>query len=88
MKDDFFESEEELDLNDVFTDGFISEYTDFSSFAEFLEEAPIKIGNQEDFDQMDMGEMDAYVAEVSQFETWEDMQGEAVSLYTINQLGL
>ena len=88
MKDDFFESEEELDLNDIFTDGFISEYTDFSSFAEFLAEAPIKIDNQEDFDQMDMGEMDAYVAEVSQFETWEDMQGEAVSLYTINQLGL
>ncbi len=43
---------------------------------------------QEDFEQMDMGEMDAFVSEVTKFDAWEDMQGEAVSLYTIKQLGL
>lgn len=87
MSEEFNEDDEALDLNDIFTDGFISEYTDFSSFAEFLAESPVEIRDQEDFDQMDMSEMDAYVSEVSQFEAWEDMQGEAVSLYTINQLG-
>src|SRR5699024_3655563 len=87
MEDDF-NSEESLDLNDIFTDEFMSEYTDFESFGEFLAEAPARIEDQDDFDNMDMSEMDAFVAEVTKFEAWEDMQGEAVSLYTINQLGL
>lgn len=87
MEDDF-NNEESLDLNDIFTDEFMSEYTDFESFGEFLAEAPVRIEDQDDFDNMDMSEMDAFVAEVTKFEAWEDMQGEAVSLYTINQLGL
>src|SRR5690625_400804 len=87
MEDDF-DNEESLDLNDIFTDEFMSEYTDFESFGEFLAEAPVRIEDQDDFDNMDMSEMDAFVAEVTKFEAWEDMQGEAVSLYTINQLGL
>src|SRR5690625_6953784 len=84
MEDDF-NSEESLDLNDIFTDEFMSEYTDFESFGEFLAEAPVRIEDQDDFDNMDMSEMDAFVAEVTKFEAWEDMQGEAVSLYTINR---
>src|SRR5699024_1140927 len=87
MEDDF-DNEESLDLNDIFTDEFMSEYTDFESFGEFLAEAPVRIEDQDDFDNMDMSEMDAFVAEVTKFEAWEDMQGDAVSLYTINQLGL
>lgn len=81
-------NEEELDLKDVFTDEFMSEYTDYQTFEEFLSESPVQINSQEDFDQMDIGEMDVFVNEVTQFEAWEDMQGEAVSLYTIKQLGL
>lgn len=88
MYDDIYNDDEALDLKDIFTDDFMSMYTEFQTFEEFLYESPVEIESQEDFDQMDMGAMDAYVSEVTQFEAWEDMQGEAVSLYTINQLGL
>ncbi len=88
MNEDYFDAGEELDLKDIFTEEFMSKYTDFTSFEAFLSESPIEIETQEDFDEMNMSEMDAWVQEVTQFEAWEDMQGEAVSLYTINQLGL
>src|SRR5699024_2708400 len=87
MEDDF-NNEESLDLNDILTDELMSEYTDFESIGKFLDEALIRIEDHDDFDNMYMSEMDAFVAEVTKFEAWEDMQGEAVSLYTINQLGL
>lgn len=80
--------EEALDLKDVFTEEFMSEYTDYPNIETFLAESPVEIETQEDFEQMDMGEMDAFVSEVTKFDAWEDMQGEAVSLYTIKQLGL
>lgn len=80
--------EDAIDLNAIFTTEFMSEYTEFDTFVEFLEEGPIEIYDQADFDAMDIGEMDAWVSEVTKFESWEDMQGEAVSLYTINQLGI
>src|SRR5699024_7891751 len=87
MEDDF-DNEESLDLSDIFTDEFMSEYTAFASCGELLAECPVRIEDHDDVDNVDTSEMHAFVAEVTKVEAWEVMQGEPVRIYTSNQLGL
>lgn len=72
----------------IFSEDFMSKYTNFDSISEFLKSSPEAISNAEEFDKADETILDAFVSEQTIFSTWEEMMGKAGEDLIIRQLGL
>ena len=61
-------------LEELMPDDFIRRHTDFATLGEMLDASGLTLESQEDFES---GEWDAFVAERTRFESWEEMQQKA-----------
>jgi hypothetical protein len=52
---------------------FVNEHTDFETFKEMCCASPFRLLTDRDFENVDPGEWDAYVALTTEFETWSQM---------------
>lgn len=72
----------------LFSNSFMSKYTNFSSFDEFLEAGGFNVETQEDFEAIPDDDFDKHVSESTKFSSWEEMLQEAGTLHVKKQLGL
>ena len=77
----------EVSLNDLLTRSFMRKHSRFSSFEKFLDASPFTVETPEDFEAIPDAEMDAYVSSVTDFDSWEDMLGEATQEYISRKMG-
>lgn len=82
------QAQQTVSFNKILTDDFISEHTEFSSANELFENSGFKLESAEDFHAIPDEEWDAYIAKVSNFENWLEMQKAAALEYMKSQLGL
>lgn len=72
----------------LFTSSFMQQYTKFESYDAFLDNSGFDVSSQESMDAIPGEEMDKYVAENTDFDSWEEMQGQAVDEYLADGLDL
>jgi len=77
-----------VNMNELFIPSFMSRYTNFSSFDEFIEASGFTVNSQEDFESIPDAEMDKYVQANTQFASWQEMLDKSVEEYTVRKLGL
>lgn len=75
---DQLEDVDELAIEEVVNDGFMYKYTAAPSLAAFFEESPWTVEETEDLEAIDDEELDGFVAEHTEFETFEDLLRRAV----------
>ncbi len=71
----------------LFNQSFMSKYTQFNSFEEFLSAGNFKVESQEDFEAIPDEDMDIHVSKTTQFNSWEEMLNTATSEYVAKRLG-
>ncbi|WP_069997741.1 hypothetical protein [Cellulosilyticum sp. I15G10I2] len=81
------DGEHEVTFEDLFVEDFMASCTQFSSIDELFEKSPFVVNSPEDFEAIPDDELDTYISEVTQFESWEDMLSEAGAQYAARQLG-
>lgn len=60
--------------DDLFNEAFMKKHSSFDSFEKFIDECPLEVVSQEQFDELqDSDEFNEYVAKETTFESWEDM---------------
>ena len=77
----------EVPLDDLLARSFMRKHSRFSSFEKFLDASPFTVETPEDFEAIPDAEMDAYVSSVTDFDSWEDMLGEATQEYISRKMG-
>ncbi|QRV17499.1 hypothetical protein JMJ58_21945 (plasmid) [Haloterrigena salifodinae] len=70
----------------VFSDPFMRDHTRFDSFDEFCERSPWSLRRPERIRDVDRDRLDSYVAEMTDFETWEEMDRIAAEEEIIDQV--
>lgn len=78
----------EVPMQELFTDEFMENYTEFGTFEEFLEESRWNVETQEDFERIPEDEFDGYVDEKTGFDSWEMMLSVAGREYVMRQINL
>ena len=81
------DGENQVAFNDLFTRSFMSKYTNFSTFDEFLNAGNFIVNSQEDFEAIPDDDMDCHVQGTTKFSSWEEMLGSATEKYVAKQLG-
>ena len=77
-------------LSELFSPSFIRRYTRFSSLDDLgrkAEERGFTLESQADWDNLPKDVWDAFIAEHSQFSSWQEMLNEGAADYTKRQLG-
>lgn len=69
-----------------FSRPFMHDHTDFESFAAFCEQSPWALDERSDIRDVPRDQLDAYVADRTDFETWEDMKTGAAEEEIIDQI--
>lgn len=77
-----------VSFGQLFTESFMTKYTQFSSIDELFESGGFKVDNEEDFDAIPDAELDEHVRKTTNFESWEDMLNEAGAEYVARELKL
>lgn len=75
-------------VSELLTDGFVSQYTSFSSVDEMFTASGFKIETQEDFAAVPDTEWDNYIRSISRFDGWQSMLGAAGQEWAKRKLGL
>ena len=78
----------QVSFGELFTSSFMRKYTPFSSLDDFLTAGGFKTESQEDFEAIPDSELDKYIATTTNFNSWDDMLGEATTQYVSKKLGL
>lgn len=81
------EKGESVPLLVLFSPEFMIDYTQFSSFEEFLSAGGFEVNSQEDFESIPDEVMDAHVANTTEFDSWEEMFSKAGEQYIAKKLG-
>ena len=74
-------------LPDLMTDDFVEAHSQHGSLQELFDASPFTIDSIEDFKAIPDADWDVFIADQTDFETWEEMQTEAVKQLLIRQLG-
>ena len=77
----------QVTFGELFTTSFMQEYTPFSSLDELFTAGGFNVESSKDFEAIPDVDFDRHIAAVTQFKSWDDMLGEAVSQYTSKKLG-
>lgn len=83
MSDDFSFS---IPLTALFEDAFMSEYTNFQSFSEFLNNGNYSMNLQEDLNSIPEYEFNLYISKNSKFSSWDEMYTTAGNIFLANAL--
>jgi hypothetical protein len=79
----------QVSFDELFDNDFISLHTNADSFDAFLSSANIVIDDEIDLDVLSSVEaFNSYVAENSNFDTWDEMMDVAIGCYSEKKLGL
>lgn len=80
--------EGEVSLGELFTPAFMAKHTDFQSIDEFFKESSFEVNSQEDFETINLDELNNYVAKRTRFRDWGHMKQKAAEEYVRNKLKL
>lgn len=80
--------EQDIPMEELFTDGFMATNTDFNSISEFFEESRWTVESEEDFQKIDEDEFDRYVDKHTGFSSWEAMLSAAAREWLTRQIEL
>lgn len=72
------------DLSEIITDDFISLNTSFSTYEEFISEAPLKIKDELSDQELEL--LDEFVNSNTNFSDWEELYQSAGHGFALNQL--
>lgn len=72
---------ESIPLDDLFSESFMENHTDFNNIHDFFEHGGFIASNQEEFDSIDTEELDKYVSSSTKFESFQEMLNEAAHPY-------
>lgn len=76
-----------VSLGELFTTEFMQRHTPYESLEELFIAGHFEVNSKEDLEAIPDEEMDAHVAQTTEFDSWEDMQSAAVKNYTAKKLG-
>ena len=80
--------DQDIPMEELFTDGFMATNTEFESISEFFEKSPWTIESEEDFQNIDEDEFDKYVDNHTGFSSWEAMLSAAAREWLTRQISL
>lgn len=80
--------DQDIPMEELFTDGFMATNTEFDSISDFFEESPWTIESEEDFQSIDEDEFDRYVDKHTGFSSWEAMLSAAAREWLTRQMSL
>lgn len=80
--------DQDVPMEELFTDGFMATNTEFDSISEFFEESPWTIKSEEDFHNIAEDEFDRYVDKHTGFSSWEAMLSAAAREWLTRQISL
>ena len=72
---------------ELFTDSFMKEHTKFKTMDSFLEATGFDVSSSEAFAAIPDEDMDKFVAENSDFDSWGDMLSTAGQEYMLKKMG-
>ena len=77
-----------VDISELLTCDFMEAHTEYSDYAEWFEDGGYLLESQEDFDALSEKDIDSYVQKTTDFDSWEDMLGEAATEQITKDLGI
>ncbi|MFD4491688.1 hypothetical protein [Lysinibacillus fusiformis] len=77
----------EVSFDELFNKAFMSKYTKYNSFDDFLKAGNFIVETEEDFEAIPDNEFDEHVLNHSSFEDWQTMLDTASSEYFVTKLG-
>ena len=80
--------ESDVSFGDLFTEQFMQEHTDTTSFGDFINNSQWTVESEQDFEAIPEGEFDEYVRDHSDFNSWENMSGAAGTEWVAREIGL
>ena len=81
-------SDQDIPMEELFTDGFMATNTDFESISEFFEKSRWTVESEEDFQKIDENEFDRYVDKHTGFNSWEAMLSAAAREWLMREINL
>lgn len=85
---DSLDLDQDIPMDELFTDGFMATNTEFDSISEFFEKSPWTIESEEDFRNIDEDEFARYVDKHTGFSSWEAMLSAAAREWLTRQISL
>lgn len=77
----------DIQLENLFTKEFMKHNTNSEDIFKFIESSNLAINNQESFEKIvDSKEWNSYVSSSTKFESWDDMQRNALNKYVSQKL--
>jgi hypothetical protein len=76
-----------VSFDELFPEKFMNQYTEFTSFDNFLEAGNFIVNSDEDFEAIPEVELDKHILSTTIFSSWEDMLSKATEIYALNKLG-
>lgn len=74
-------------LDELINDGFVSSHSKYRNFDELLSSSHFNVETAEDFKAIPDDEWGIYIANNTNFNSWEEMQVSALRLYVKSQVG-
>jgi hypothetical protein len=81
------QGENEVAFAELFTEQFMRQHTDVSSFEQYLENSQWDVESQSEFEAIPEDEFDEYVSNHSAFDSWEEMLETAGTEWAVRQIG-
>lgn len=72
--------------DEFFSEPFMVDHTEFGSFSAFCEHSPWSLEQPREIQHVERQRLDAYVADTTEFETWEAMKTQAAEEEIIDQV--
>jgi len=80
------EGENSIPFEELFNPSFLSKCTKFSSVDDMFKKSGFTVNNQDDFKKIPDDKWDKFIAENSQFNSWQDMLDKASKEWMENKL--
>lgn len=77
---------QDISFAELFTKSFMRKYTRFSSIDDLLDAGGFHAETNEEFDAIPETELDMYIANTTEFDSWEDMLNKAVEEYLLKNI--
>ncbi|WP_336141767.1 hypothetical protein [Acinetobacter sp. 102] len=75
------EGERDVSLGTLFNEGFLQTHTDFQTIDDLFVAAGFKVESHEDFEAIPQEEIDKFVRDNTQFESFNDLHAKAAAEY-------
>ncbi|WP_449355229.1 hypothetical protein ACUL41_03625 [Virgibacillus natechei] len=76
-----------IPFDEIFNPSFMTKYTQYTSIHSFFEDSPFTLETQEDLKAIPEDELDLFISQNTNFNSWQNMLSEAGKQWTVKQLG-